>query len=208
MRKTFAQGEDTPVFPRPDLRLDDSTLEHQLKRWIALVVEQDQDALACLYDALVGRVYGIALRVTGSGVTAEEVTEDTFFQVWRQAPRFRSERGTALGWVMTIARSRALDARRSAERLDAHWSDQDPILMAHASSDLLADLVKTEFSERVMDALATLEPEPRQLLALAFWHGLTHEEIAKRCDLPLGTVKSHIRRALQRLKPLLAINEE
>ena len=104
-----------------------SVHERLWQGWIARIVEQDQQALAELYDALVGRVYGLALRITRQVQLAEEVVEDTFWQVWRQAPRFDPERGTAMAWIMAIARSRALDALRGKDPAEC---DSDPWSLA------------------------------------------------------------------------------
>lgn len=179
--------------------------EAQLQAWIAAVAGQDQQALAKLYEAMAGRVYGLALRITRQVQSAEEVAEDVFWQVWRQAPRFDATRGSAVAWILTIARSRALDALRRRdraepledERLAALADDADP-------QDLLAAVQR---QHRLHAALRSLDPLPRQLLALAFFRGLPHEEIAAQMSLPLGTVKSHIRRALLRLRQLLGADD-
>lgn len=175
--------------------------EANLQAWIARVVERDEGALAKLYDAMAGRVYGLALRITRNVQTAEEVVEDTFWQIWRQAPRFDSERGNAVAWMLTMTRSRAIDAMR---RVDPASCQTDP---GDGEVDG-ADGPETSFAnsqaeKQLNKALAHLEPLPRQLVALAFFRGLSHEEIAVHTGLPLGTVKSHIRRALVRLRDTL-----
>lgn len=175
--------------------------EPKLRVWIALVVARDENALASLYEAMAGRIYGLALRITRNEQTAEEVVEDTFWQIWRQAPRFDPGRGNATAWMLTMARSRAIDALR---RVDQATSDAE----AGESAADLADgpealLASSEAGKQLDAALARLEPLPRQLVALAFFRGLSHEEIATHTGLPLGTVKSHIRRALVRLRDTL-----
>lgn len=177
--------------------------EASLRDWIARVVHQDQQALAKLYEAMVGRVYGLALRITRQVQTAEEVTEDCFWQVWRQAPRFDATRGAAIAWIMTIARSRALDALRRGDNTQALGDEQLAGVEAENGSDPHDLLDAVEKQQRLHTALKNLEPLPRQLVALAFFRGLSHEEIAGQMGLPLGTVKSHIRRALLRLRDLL-----
>ncbi|MEW6039514.1 MAG: sigma-70 family RNA polymerase sigma factor [Pseudomonadota bacterium] len=179
--------------------------ERQLGDWIARVVDRDSKALAALYDALVGRIYGLALRITQSAPLAEEVTQDTFWQIWRQAPRFDPERGTALAWIMTIARSRALDALR---RIETNECELEPEILDRlecpgeaAPPDLLAAVQEGHV---LHTALASLDPVPRQLVSLAFFRGLSHDEVAGYAGLPLGTVKSHIRRALIALRQKLA----
>ncbi|WP_228719912.1 sigma-70 family RNA polymerase sigma factor [Methylococcus geothermalis] len=179
--------------------------ERQLGDWIARVVDRDANALAALYDALVGRVYGLALRITQRAPLAEEVAQDTFWQIWRQAPRFDPERGTALAWIMTIARSRALDALR---RIETNECELDPEILDRLEcpgEDAPPDLLAAVQDGHVLHAaLASLDPVPRQLVSLAFFRGLSHDEIAGYAGLPLGTVKSHIRRALIALRQRLA----
>ena len=175
--------------------------EPNLRAWIGQVVEREEDALSRLYDAMAGRIYGLALRITRNVQTAEEVVEDTFWQVWRQAPRFDPERGSATGWMLNMTRSRALDALRRSGTVecDAEAGEHEPDL-AEGPEDLFA---ANEAGQQLESALAGLEPLPRQLVALAFFRGLSHEEIAVHTGLPLGTVKSHIRRALGRLRETL-----
>jgi RNA polymerase sigma-70 factor, ECF subfamily len=188
--------------------------EPQLRAWVAAIVRQDaagEQALAALYTALSGRVFSLALRFTRDVGLAEEVTEDTFWQIWRQAPRFDASRGPAIAWVLMMARSRALDATRAKSRdaavplgddvmelAQAHHAEQH--LDAADPGDLLANV---QASSKLHSALEALEPLPRQLIALAFFRGLTHEEIAEQLTLPLGTVKSHIRRTLAALRSVL-----
>ena len=178
--------------------------ESVLAALIGRVVDRDEGALTALYDALLGRVYGLALRITGRPPLAEEVAEDTFWQIWRQAPRFDPARGTAVAWIMTIARSRALDARRAMDPAECRSEPLDPDATGAADASEPPDLVAAmERENRLYLALAQLQPVPRRLVALAFFRGLSHEEIARREALPLGTVKSHIRRSLTRLRQTL-----
>ncbi|WP_217808690.1 sigma-70 family RNA polymerase sigma factor [Derxia lacustris] len=209
-----AEFEDEPP---PEAR-DDATLalaaalprsadEAALCGLIARIVERDEQALAELYDATVGRVHGLALRIVRNAQTAEEVAEDTFWQVWRQAPRFDPERGSALAWLLTIARSRALDALRRVDRAEcvADTAELAPADADPAVADDPQDLLAATRSGHVLHAaLARLDALPRQLIALAFFQGLTHDEIASHTGLPLGTVKSHLRRTLLQLRKTLA----
>ena len=173
----------------------------RLQSWIARVVHQDQQALAELYEAMAGRTYGLALRITRHVQTAEEVTEDVFWQVWRQAPRFDAARGSVVTWILTIARSRALDALRRRDR--AEPLDEEGLAKLHGDGDPEDLLAAVQREHRLHAALRDIDPLPRQLVALAFFRGLSHEEIASQMSLPLGTVKSHIRRTLLRLRQLL-----
>lgn len=200
----WADASDEAGEQAPDGRAAyavDLATEPNLQAWIGQVVERDEDALSKLYDAMAGRIYGLALRITRNVQTAEEVVEDTFWQVWRQAPRFDPGRGSAAGWMLNMTRSRALDALRRTDtaQCDAEAGEQEPDL-AEGPEDLFA---ASEAGQQLESALAGLEPLPRQLVALAFFRGLSHEEIAVHTGLPLGTVKSHIRRALGRLRETL-----
>ncbi|EHR69296.1 RNA polymerase sigma factor, sigma-70 family [Burkholderiales bacterium JOSHI_001] len=169
----------------------------QLAQWMQRIVQRDEQALAALYDATLSRTYGLVLRIVKRAALAEEVVEDAYFQVWRQAPRFDPARGKAITWLLAMARSRAIDALRREARFQADSLD-DEAAAEHADDQAPADEL-LDTARRHADlhqALQALNPQPRQLLALAFFRGLSHEEIASQTALPLGTVKSQIRRAL------------
>ncbi|MGD0961268.1 MAG: sigma-70 family RNA polymerase sigma factor [Methylomonas sp.] len=179
--------------------------ERLLQDWIAGMVDGDQNALGLLYDNLVHQVYGLSLRITKRTALAEEVAQDTFWQVWRQAPRFDPARGSVKAWVMTIARSRALDALREIEADECELEPETLALIAAPEDGAPPNLLAAvEQGRQLQTVLASLDPIARQLVSLAFFRGLSHEEIAVSSGLPLGTVKSHIRRALQTLQQQLA----
>ncbi len=176
----------------------------QLAGWIDAIVDRDERALAALYDATFSRVFGLVRRIVSGTALAEEVVEDTYFQVWRQAVRFDPARGQALTWLLAIARSRAIDAVRSEARFRHERIDEDAALEATdgaQASDELLDLARHQAD--LHQALMLLGAQPRQLVSLAFFRGLSHEEIAQQTCLPLGTVKSQIRRALLSLRQIL-----
>jgi RNA polymerase sigma factor (sigma-70 family) len=201
-----AEPPDTPDAgedERPCLTVAPAS-DADIAGWIGRIVEHDERALAALYDATLWRVYGVALRVVRRAALADEVVEDTFFQVWRQAPRFDPARGKALAWLLNMARSRAIDAVRHESRFQ-HGSLDAEAAPAHEAGDLghdeLLDLARGH--AELQRALMLLNAQPRQLVALAFFRGLSHEEIASHTALPLGTVKSQIRRALATLRETL-----
>lgn len=170
------------------------------------IVEQDQVAFEAFYDQCVSRVFATVRRIVRDPGRCEEVVEDAFFQVWREAPRFDPERGRAIGWVLAIARSRALDTLRRHERETHEVSVEDDemaILAGPADDQPHRQVEASRSAQAVQAALALLEPQPRQLVSLAFMRGLTHEEVAATTGLPLGTVKSSIRRALIALRQAL-----
>lgn len=184
---------------------DHSALDEQLlKHYINRVIDHDQAALMALYECLLGQVFGLALRMTRQTQLAEEIVQDTFWQVWRQAPRFDPERGSVRAWIMTIARSRALDALRRIEPNETELEPETLDMLEASPETLPLDLLSAaQQGHQLHSALACLDATPRQMLALAFFRGLSHDEIAEQTGLPLGTVKSHIRRALTTLKQML-----
>lgn len=173
------------------------------------IVRQDQAALGRFYDVTVGRVYGVALRIVGRTEMAEEVVSDVYMQVWRDANRYDDTRGKVLGWLLVIARSRALDLLR---RQDEAFSHPEPWELATEPSDVRDNphdmLAATQAGSAVHAAMATLSPLQRQLLSLAFFRGLSHSEIVQHSGIPLGSVKTHIRRALGTLRETLGLNAE
>lgn len=188
----------------PHQRLAPHVDDAQLNQWIAGVALHDEAALAALYDATLSRVFGIVLRIVRRRTLAEEGVEDTFFQVWRQAARFDPSRGRAITWLLGMARSRAIDGLRREARFQHDSLDEDtaPDLPDTApAADELLDTARHHAD--LHRALTLLNTQPRQLVAMAFLQGLSHEEIATQTLLPLGTVKSQIRRALLTLRELL-----
>ena len=171
------------------------------------IVRQDEAALASLYRSLSRRVFAQALRITRDVGCAEEVVEDVFWQVWRQAPRFDPLRGSAIAWVSRIARSRSLDALRTMGRNPLRMavdldSDKAPQQGSH-QDDPVRRINEAQSAAFIDQALTSLDPLRRQLVALAFQGGYSQTEIAEQTGLPLGTVKSHIRRALAQMKTFI-----
>lgn len=172
--------------------------------WITAIAGHDEQALAELYEATLARVYGIALRVTRNPQAAEEISEDVYWQVWREALRFDAQRGNVIAWLLMITRSRALDYLRKED--DVELCEEPELLLtdelSHESDpqDLLS---AAQNNLKLNQALRQLEPVQRQLVAMAFFRGLTHEEITAFTGIALGTVKSHIRRALKQLHEVL-----
>jgi RNA polymerase sigma-70 factor (ECF subfamily) len=178
--------------------------EEQLLVWIDAIVDHDERALTALYDATVSRVYAIVQRVVRRPALAEEVVEDTYFQVWRQAARFDPARGRPLVWLLGMARSRAIDVIRREARFQHASLDADTAAEVEDSCAPADDLLDAARCHADLHrALMLLNAQPRQLVALAFLRGMSHEEIADHTTLPLGTVKSQIRRALITLRQAL-----
>jgi RNA polymerase sigma-70 factor (ECF subfamily) len=157
----------------------------------------DAQALRDLYTRLAKNVYTLALQMLQSHEEAEEVLQDTFFKVYKSPHGFDAERGSARAFIYTVARNSCLSrlrARRARPTRDAEWDVHDPereFAAAHPDPALGA---QTE------QALARLEPLDRDLVRASFYGGYSHGELAERFELPLGTVKSRVRRALLSLK--------
>ncbi len=174
---------------------------------IERMAEGREDALGELYDATAPLIYGLALRITRSPQTAEEVAGATYWQAWQEARRFDINRGSPRSWLLSIARSRALDAIRHGEVAKRHSQlDSQTVNELAWLADPQDLLLAVERTSLLHAALEKLDPLPRQLIALAFFRGLTHAEIAAHARIPLGTVKSHIRRAIVTLRETLQLS--
>jgi RNA polymerase sigma factor (sigma-70 family) len=170
------------------------------------IAHKCQQSLSQLYEATIDRVYGTALRITRKPELAEEVVTDVYMQVWRDAAQYDPTRGMVLGWVLIIARTRALDLLR---KQDKAFSAADPLELideSQLSIEGADDLLSAMHSKaNLYAALHVLTAVQRQLLALAFFRGMSHSEIVKHCGMPLGSVKSQIRRALLILRQHLNV---
>lgn len=166
----------------------------------------DRGAVMALYDRFAPALMAVALRVTGSRAEAEDVLQDVFARVWREAVTFDRARGTAAAWLVTLARNRAIDAVRARKRRRGHEDDlgRDEPVTLDAPASPEASVVDAELSVAVRAALDTLRPEQRAVLELAYFGGLSHSEIAARLGQPLGTVKTRIAQAVKRLRDELA----
>jgi RNA polymerase sigma factor (sigma-70 family) len=182
----------------PDLQ---EAQEAQYCLWIRDIACGDEQAFSALYDATASKVYGLALRITGQSALAEDVVSEAFAQAWRQADRYDVSRGKVTTWLLTICRSRALDALRReevADDIDDH-DMEDPAI----GPDSL--LEHTNTSAVLQQALHKLDANQRQLLALAFFRGMSHSELADYTAMPLGTVKTLMRKGLAELRTLLGL---
>ncbi len=164
----------------------------------------DADALETLYRRHGPRAMGVALRVLRVRADAEEVLQETFLEAWRRAREYTPSRGTVEAWLLTIARTRAIDRLRSRAargRLVEAKSAEPP-----ASGPTLPDALSAAAQDvrRVQAALAALPKAQRVALEMAYWEGLSQTEIAERTGQPLGTVKTRVRLALLKLARLLA----
>lgn len=184
--------------------IDEATLNALLGR-IAL---QDRRALRQLYEATEGRLLAIVLRMLDDRAAAEDVVQETFVTVWTRAAQFPALRTSPLAWLTTIARHRAIDLmRRRRPETSMTWhdsqGDEHEHDVADESGSPLDHLLERQAEGRLGACIDHLEADPRRAVLMAYYEGLTHEELADRLRRPLGTVKTWIRRSLSHLKDCL-----
>ena len=167
------------------------------------VADGDQDAFAALYDAVAPRVYGLIRRVVRDAALAEEVAQEALVEVWRNASRFDRARGSAAGWIFTIAHRRAVDRVRAEqaaaerERRTARASVPFDDVVVEVTARLEQHAVR-----RCLDALTRVQ---REAILLAYYRGLTYPEVADRLGAPLPTIKTRMRDGLIRLRDCLGV---
>jgi RNA polymerase sigma-70 factor, ECF subfamily len=179
----------------------------ETKNWVAQlsrIAVGDQIALASFYDSTNSRVFSLILRILTNHSNSEEVLVDVYLQVWRQAANYQIERGTPMVWLMTIARSRALDRLRSG-RQERQCNQSLDLARELRSFEALPDssAINNEHQQIIRKALMTLSIEQRQALELAYFSGLSQSEIAEKIGKPLGTVKTRLRLGMMKLKNIL-----
>ena len=185
----------------PDLLQEDASLMRRL-------VAQDQTALSELYERYGRLVYSFSLRVLQNSTLAEEATQDTFLKVWNQPQSWNPELGKLVSWLLTITRYTAIDRLRREKRVApaTTFSLDDRVFdMGERTEDTEPDWLDGELLRSLMQRLP---PEQRELLELAYFQGMTHTELAKALQLPLGTVKTRLRIGLQRLKGFWRLSAE
>ncbi|GAP96943.1 sigma-70 family RNA polymerase sigma factor [Leptolyngbya sp. NIES-2104] len=170
---------------------------------IKRIAQQDQAAMATLYDRYAPTLYAVAFQTLGSVQESEEVVLDVFAQVWRTAIRFEAAKTQVDTWLFIITRSHTLARLRTMQQTEK-TSIVVEASMSSVTSDPLQDVLISERRDQIQAALAQLSAEQRQVIELAHYQGLSHSEIATQLELPLGTVKTRIRLGLHRLR--IALN--
>jgi RNA polymerase sigma-70 factor, ECF subfamily len=165
------------------------------------LLQRDVGAFEELYDRHSRIVYGLVLRILQQATTAEEVVQDVFLQLWRNASQYDSSRGPFLPWLLTLARNRALDHLRLKSERQRRREDQVEDLPSSVTlHDFEAGLDQKRRASRVRESMSALQPQQRRAIELAYFEGMSHSEIAAKLQEPLGTVKSWIRNGLLKLK--------
>lgn len=171
---------------------------------MACIAAGDAEALGDLHDAYGRTVFAVVYRMLSSPDAAEEVVQDVFHSVWRRAGDYQRERGAVRTWLLAIARNAAIDWRRTKGKRMEREVELDAVASRPSESSVEDTVLMTLRAERVRDGVRALPAEQRDVLALAFWGGLTQTEIAERTGTPLGTVKSRVRLGMEKLRQLLA----
>ena len=180
---------------------DAAGAEARLCAWIAATARGDQAAFTQLYRATTARVYALAQRITRRTVLAEEVVIETYAQAWRLAGQYNPARSKVQTWLLTLCRSRAIDALRRLDPAEALDEQHDTVDTAPTPLELLQ---QTELNASLQHALTVLDARQRQLLALAFFRDMSHSELADYTGIPLGTVKSLLRAGIEQLRVVLS----
>lgn len=176
-------------------------------RLVKALEDRDQRALEALYDRYGDYVYSVCLRMVGDVQLAEDLTQEVFLRLWRRPDLYDADRGRFITWLLSVARNRGIDERRSRGRRFRHETPPSLAaeeLLASASTEEAEDAaVLSDERVIVQKALAALPPDQRIAIQLAYFGGYTQQEIARGLKQPLGTVKTRIRLGLQKLRLLL-----
>lgn len=178
----------------------------QLRTWLQACAHRDRAAFHALYEASSPRLYGLALRILGRRELAEEVLQESFVAIWHAAGDYESALSAPMTWMTAIVRNRAFDVLRRRR----HEGEEDGI--GGEALAALADLAATPAerlqmssdAQALADCMAALEAKHREVIGMAFFHDLSHTDVAGKLALPLGTVKTWIRRSLARLHACLS----
>ena len=188
--------------------VEQQTAEESQAQLLLRVAAQDAQALAEFYDLTAKPLFSLAVRILGDVSEAEEVIQDVFVQIWKNAPSFDPLLAPAFHWALSITRHRSIDRLRSRQRRARLIEnlETDAAANAPASAGADQDALAAEDTAAVRATLGTLPAEQRRVIEMAFFGGLTHQDIAKTLNEPLGTVKARIRRGLLKLRDSLSPN--
>jgi RNA polymerase sigma-70 factor (ECF subfamily) len=185
--------------------MDYSTLDDEML--IRLITQAQTTALSELYDRYNRLVFGLALRLVGNRATAEEITLDVFTKIWENAGMYRPDQAKVSTWLINITRHQAIDVlRRQSARPEDHslsWAEA-ATPAPHSNLNNPEEVVELSLRrEQVRAAVAQLPAEQQQVLALAYFRGYTHRQMAEQLEQPLGTIKTRLRLAMQKLRQIL-----
>ncbi|PCJ88625.1 MAG: RNA polymerase subunit sigma-24 [Thiotrichaceae bacterium] len=191
-----------------EIQSDSMRLNAQLKAFLVKIAGKDKSAFEQFYDSSIKLCFSQAMRITSKEEIAEEVVSDVYMQVWNTAVSYDEQRSGVMTWLMMLCRSRALDALRKQKSRQARESVNIDAIAEPAIDETPQDLLNAVQQGSVLHrAIEQLKPQQRQLLSLAYFKNLSHNEIASYTDTPLGTVKTQIRRAIIKLKEIMNVEK-
>ena len=170
---------------------------------LTAVADRDPDGVAVLFDRYGGIAFGMALKVLTDRGAAEDVVQEAFLSIWKQAASYDTSRGSARTWLLTVVRNRAVDRLRSSRSRVSRDQPIEGMENELGVPDVWAEVSVNLDRESIQSALAELQGEQRQVIELAYFSGLTHVEIADKLAVPLGTVKGRMRIGLRKMRALL-----
>jgi RNA polymerase sigma-70 factor, ECF subfamily len=173
-------------------------------RLIQQVANRDRDAFSQLYDRFSALVFSLAMRMLKARSVAEDLLQEVFAQVWRQAPAYSAERGSPEAWIINIAHSQAIDKIRSIRRMGRSFLPTEDAALAGSGENVESLVAKSQVRMVTNSALVNLPEAQRKVLELAYLDGLTQTEIAEHLTEPLGTVKTRMRSGIQRLREIVS----
>jgi RNA polymerase sigma-70 factor, ECF subfamily len=178
--------------------------DESLTELLSRSAQGDSVALRTLYDHTAPQLFAVLLRIIQRSDLAQEALQDVFISIWRNASAYSAQRGRPMSWMISIARYRAIDVRRSSKHDDATRDlSQVEEVIAAQDADVIEQVDLAVDAQRLSDCMERLSPEQDKCIRLAFLDGLSHEEISRKVSSPMGTVKSWVRRGLRVLKDCL-----
>ncbi len=198
---------DQPSDPTRAPRAAEPLGERRPEDVLAEVARGSEAAFDELYERIAGPVFGLALRVVRDHEMAQDVAQEVLAEVWRLAARFDPARGTAMGWILTMAHRRAVDRVRREEVRSATLRKEAATFVASDHDVVLAQLERQWDAALVRRALGTLTQAQREAIELAYYRGYTHQQVSTVLDIPLGTAKTRIRDGLIRLRDAVGVEQ-
>ncbi len=171
---------------------------------LARIAIGDRGALSDFYDQVGRPLFALCMKILGNAEEAEEAVQDTFLMIWKHAGNYDSKISRPFSWSIVIARricwNRLRSRNRHQRKIDALKEEAEPVVNPHEETSPEVSLEKQDMAKQAMDSMSILKDSARHCLELAFFKGMTHEEIARETRLPIGTVKTWIRRGLLKLR--------
>ena len=179
----------------------------RLKSAMARLANGDRDALEQIYRATSAKLFGICLRILGDEKEAEDALQDVYINLWRRADRYDPQRASPISWLATFARNRAVDRLRVGKVRAGSVPAEEAAPVADDAPLADALMIDAERKARVHTCLEALDERPREAIRTAFFQGRTYAQIADESGVPIGTMKSWVRRGLQKLKTCMERGE-